>query len=401
MDTLWGWWGMGAISETIGLSSAWGVLFWGAIAGIAYPYLGYAAVIWLIARVRQDPYLLSDRLPTVTLLVAAYNEEGVIARKILNSLALDYPRDLLEILVVTDGCTDETDAVIRRYEGQGVRLLSRSQRQGKVNALNAAIPLASGEIVVCSDANAFFDPQNLKLLVRHFGDARVALVAGEKRIREDGKAVSAGEGLYWRYESFLKRLDSSVSSALGATGEIFALRKERFEPLPADAIIEDFMLSMRYVMQGYRVVYEPAAVSWEEASPSFTEEFKRKVRIIAGGWQSVIRLWPLMTPRYGLLAFQYVSHRVLRWLVVPFLLPLAFLSNLMLADHPFYAWTLAVQVALYAAAAAGWHLQNRGIRWKAFYIPFYFVFLNVAALLGAYRYLRGRQPVTWEKVQRA
>ncbi len=384
-----------------GWETAWAIGFWLALVGIAYPYLGYGPLIWLIARFRQDPYLMSDRLPTVTLLVAAYNEEDVIARKILNSLALDYPREKLEILVVTDGCTDETDAVIRRYEDQGVRLLSRSQRQGKVNALNAAIPLAKGEIVVCSDANAFFDPQNLKLLVRHFGDPRVALVAGEKRIRDDGKAVSAGEGLYWRYESFLKRLDSSVSTALGATGEIFAIRRDRFEPLPPDAVIEDFVLSMRYVMQGLRVVYEPAAVSWEDASPSFGEEFKRKVRIIAGGWQSVVWLWPLLGPRYGLVSFQYVSHRVLRWIVVPFLLPLAFLSNLMLAAEPFYALMLALQVGLYGAAAIGYHLQQRGIRWKLFYLPFYFVFLNVAALLGAYRYLTGRQPVTWEKVQRA
>jgi cellulose synthase/poly-beta-1,6-N-acetylglucosamine synthase-like glycosyltransferase len=384
-----------------GWETAWAIGFWVALVGIAYPYLGYAPLIWLIARFRQDPYLMSDRLPTVTVLVAAYNEEDVIARKILNSLALDYPREKLEILVVTDGCTDETDAVIRRYEGDGVRLLSRSQRQGKVNALNAAIPLAKGEIVVCSDANAFFDPQNLKLLVRHFGDPRVALVAGEKRIREDGKAVSAGEGLYWRYESFLKRLDSSVSTALGATGEIFAIRRDRFEPLPVDAVIEDFVLSMRYVMQGLRVVYEPAAVSWEDASPSFGEEFKRKVRIIAGGWQSVVWLWPLLSPRYGLVAFQYVSHRVLRWMVVPFLLPFAFLANLMLAGEPLYALMLALQVSLYGAAAIGYHLQQRGIRWKLFYIPFYFVFLNVAAVLGAYRYLTGRQPVTWEKVQRA
>ncbi len=383
------------------MEAAWGMVFWASLLGIAYPYAGYAAVIWLIARFRHDPVLTSDRLPTVTLLVAAYNEEDVIARKIRNSQSLDYPSEKLEILLVTDGCTDRTEAVIRGYEGPGLRLLSRSERQGKVNALNAAIPLARGEIVVCSDANAFFEPQNLKLLVRHFGDPRVALVAGEKRIRDDGQGVSASEGFYWRYESFLKRLDSQVSTALGATGEIFALRRDRFEPLPVDAVIEDFVLSMRYVMQGQRVVYEPAAISWEDASPSFGEEFKRKVRIIAGGWQSVIRLWPLLTPRYGLIAFQYVSHRVLRWMVVPFLLPLAFLSNVMLASDPVYALILAAQILFYAAAACGYHLQHRGIRWKAFYIPFYFVFLNVAALAGAFRYLSGRQPVTWEKVQRA
>lgn len=380
---------------------AWHWIFWLSVLGILYPYVGYAGVIWLIAKVRRDPCVLSDRLPTVTLLVAAYNEEAVIARKIRNSLALDYPREKLEILVVTDGCTDGTDAVVKGFEKDGVRLLSRAQRQGKVNALNAAIPLAKGEIVVCSDANAFFDPQNLKLLVRHFGDPRVAMVAGEKRIRADGKAVSAGEGLYWRYESYLKRLDSSVSTVLGATGEIFALRKDRFEPLPPDAVIEDFVLSMRYVQQGMRVVYEPEAISWEEASPNFKEEFKRKVRIVAGGWQSVIWLRDLLHPRHGLVAFQYVSHRVLRWMVVPFLLPVAFVSNAMLSGSPFYAVLLAGQVTLYALAALGYPLQARGIRWMPAYLPFFFLFLNVAALMGAYRYLTGTQPVTWEKVQRA
>lgn len=380
--------------------NAWAWLLWGALAVTLYAYVGYGLVIWLIARRVRYPEVLSTELPTVSVVIAAYNEAPIIAARIQNALALDYPAERLEVLIVTDGCTDGTEDVVLAVRDPRVRLLHRKERSGKVNALNAAIPQAQGEVVVGSDANCFFRADCLRLLVRHFGDPRVALVAGEKHIHQGEGTVSLGEGLYWRYESWLKRLDSGVSTALGATGEVFALRKACFEPLPPDAIIEDFMLSMRLVMAGRRVAYEPAATASEDASASFADEFKRKVRIVAGGWQAVVRLWPLLTPRYGLIAFQYVSHRVLRWMVVPFALPLAFIADAVLAWHGSYRWLFALQLAFYSLALAGYALQRRGIRWKACYIPFYFAFLNVAALAGALRYLRGRQPVTWEKARR-
>lgn len=380
--------------------NAWALILWGALAVTLYAYVGYGLVIWLISRRVCYPEVLSDELPTVSVVVAAYNEAPIIAARIHNALALDYPVERLEVLIVTDGCTDGTEEVVRGVKDPRVRLLYRKDRSGKVNALNAAIPQAQGEIVVGSDANCFFRPDCLRLLVRHFGDPRVAMVAGEKCIHQGEGTVSLGEGLYWRYESWLKRLDSRVSTALGATGEVFALRKARFEPLPPDAIIEDFILSMRLVMDGLRVAYEPAATASEDASASFADEFKRKVRIVAGGWQSVVRLWPLLTPRYGLVAFQYVSHRVLRWMVVPLALPLALLAGGVLAWHGQLRWLFVLQLAFYALALAGYALQRRGIRWMACYIPFYFTFLNVAALAGAWRYLRGRQPVTWEKARR-
>ncbi|HEY9900292.1 MAG TPA: glycosyltransferase family 2 protein [Pantanalinema sp.] len=380
--------------------NAWAWVLWVALAVTLYAYLGYGLVIWLIARLVRYPARLSTDLPTVSVVIAAYNEAPVIAERIRNALALDYPAERLEVLIVTDGCTDGTEEVVLAQEDPRVRLIHRKERSGKVNALNAAIPQAMGEIVVGSDANCFFEADCLRLLVRHFGDPRVALVAGEKHIHQGPGTVSLGEGLYWRYESWLKRLDSGVSTALGATGEVFALRRACFDPLPPDAIIEDFVLSMRLVMKGRRVAYEPAATASEDASATFNDEFKRKVRIVAGGWQSVVRLWPLVTPRYGLVAFQYVSHRVLRWMVVPFALPLALVANAVLAWHGALRWLFALQLVFYALAIAGYALQLRGIRWKGCYIPFYFTFLNVAALAGAWRYLRGRQPVTWEKARR-
>lgn len=374
----------------------------GSLLVIGYAYAGYGVLIWLISRFVGPASRLSDELPSVSVVIAAYNEAPVIGARIENVLALDYPPDRLELVVVTDGCTDGTEELVLAFAARDsrVRLLSRSERSGKVNALNAAIPMARGAVIVGSDANCFFRPDCLRKLVRHFGDPKVAMVAGEKRIHQGEGTVSLGEGLYWRYESWLKTLDSRVSTALGATGEVFAMRKACFEPLPTDAIIEDFMLSMRLVQAGHRVVYDPAAIATEDASASIAEEFKRKVRIIAGGWQAVVRLWPLLLPTHGLVWFQYVSHRVLRWVLVPALLPLALGANMVLAMHGRHGWLLALQLLFYAAALTGYVLQRRGIRWKVFYVPFYFAFLNVAALVGAYRYLARRQPVTWEKSRR-
>ncbi|MFP5503628.1 MAG: glycosyltransferase family 2 protein, partial [Candidatus Sericytochromatia bacterium] len=271
------------------------VLFWSAIAVVLYAYAGYGLVIGLLSRLISRPVRHSDALPKVTLLIAAYNEEDVIGAKIEDSLKLDYPADRLEILVVADGSSDGTCEVVARYADRGVRLEHRPERRGKNHAVNRVLPLAAGEVIVFSDANAFFAPDSLKKLVRNFGDPEVALVAGEKRVMSGEGTVGEGEGLYWRYESQLKRWDSSVSSVMGAAGEIFAIRKERYHAPPEDAIIEDFMLSMNLVKEGWRVVYEPEAIALEEASPNAKEEFKRKVRIVAGGWQAVVRLWPLLT----------------------------------------------------------------------------------------------------------
>jgi cellulose synthase/poly-beta-1,6-N-acetylglucosamine synthase-like glycosyltransferase len=377
-----------------------GFMFWGGVALVAYTYLGYPGLAWLLARVMGRPNLTGPDLPTVSLVIAAHNEDGVIGAKIENSLALDYPEGLLEIMVVADGCSDRTCEVVRSYAKRGVRLVVQEPRAGKVAALNRGVPLAGGELVVGSDANAMYRPDALRRLVRHFADPEVGMVAGEKRVLGAGNAAK-GEGLYWRYEHFLKRQDSLLSSAMGATGEIFAIRKSLWQPLPADSIIEDFMISMGVVKGGHRVIFDPSAISEEEASPDLREEFKRKVRITAGGWQSVVRLWPLLMPAYGRVAFQYISHRVLRWVVVPVLLPLLVLMNALLAvDSRHYLALLGLHLAFYAAAFAGFALQARGQRPRATYVPFYFAYLNVAALCGAWRYLRNAQPVTWEKVRR-
>ncbi|HEY9856818.1 MAG TPA: glycosyltransferase family 2 protein, partial [Stenomitos sp.] len=351
----------------------------------------------------RRPHRMQPITPKVTLLIAAYNEEDVIEAKLENCLALEYPRDRLEIVVVADGSTDRTPELAHRYRTCGVRVEYRPERRGKIHAINRVMPLVQGDIVVSSDANSLLNPECLRHLVRHFADPQVACVAGEKRIMRRAGDVSAGEGLYWRYESYLKRCDSELSSVMGAAGELIALRRSVYEPVEEDTIIEDFVLSMRLVDQGLRVIYEPEAYSVEAASPSIGEEFKRKTRIVAGGWQAVVRLGHLLYPRRPLITFQYVSHRVLRWVLVPFLLILAMLTNALLAlEGPaLYRVLWLGQVLFYALAAYGWNRQAHGGRHPMYYVPFYFAFLNYAALVGGLRFMRGSQPVTWEKVRRA
>lgn len=391
-------------------------VFWVAVLLVGYAYLGYGVLAGLLASRRTGPAKAAGidpeawagtgagaiaSLPRVSLVIAAYNEEEVIAQKVLNSLELEYPSDRLEVVVVSDGSTDRTPELAACFPG--VRVLHQPERRGKVHALNRVMPLIDSEVVVFSDANAMLNPEALLRLVRHFQDPRVACVAGEKRIKPQERDVSAGEGFYWRYESTLKRWDAQISSVMGAAGELVALRRSAFVPLENDTVLDDFVMSMRLVARGYRVAYEPEAYALEEASPSISEEFKRKARIVAGGWQAVIRLWPLLVPTRPLIWLQYVSHRVLRWVLVPVLLPVILILNLQLAwqGQALYDWTLQVQLALYGAALLGGWLQLRGLRPRILYLPFYFTFLNAAALVGAYRFWTRTQSVTWEKVQRA
>jgi len=384
-------------------------VFWVAIGVVGYAYLGYGALAAMLARLLRRPEAgtsegagaRSGEDRRVSLVIAAYNEEDVILAKLANSLALDYPGDRLEIVVVTDGSTDRTPELAGGVDG--VRVLHAPERRGKIHALNRVMPTLDTEIVVFSDANAMLNPEALRRIVRHFQDPQVAGVAGEKRIKPQAGDVSAGEGFYWRYESALKRWDSQISSVMGAAGELVAIRREAYVPVENDTLLEDFVMSMRLVERGLRVVYEPEAYATEEASATIGEEFKRKARIVAGGWQAVFRLWPLLLPKRPLIWLQYVSHRVLRWVLVPALLPVILLLNIKLAweGGAIYDWLLQLQFALYGAALLGWWLQEHGLRPPMLYVPFYFAFLNAAALVGAYRFWTRGQSVTWEKARRA
>jgi len=378
------------------------IAFWFSALVTAYAYVGYGVVISALGRLRPRPHRRAAIRPRVTLIIAAYNEEAVIREKIANSLAQTYPSELLDTVVVSDGSTDSTPAIVEEYQAEGVVSLFQPARLGKAAAVQRAVQETEGEILVFSDANSMYTPDTIANLIRNFADPEVGCVAGEKRIRSDDGSSAAGEaGLYWRYESYLKRMDSTVNSVVGAAGEIFAVRRSLFQAAEPDSIIEDFIMSMRIAAAGHRVIYEPEAISIEEAPASVADEFERRARISAGGFQSMVRLRGLFLSRRWLLVYQYLSHRMLRWGLVPFLLPLLLVSNVALAREPLYRGLLALQGGLLGLAGVGWlsELQGRPSP-RVARVPFYFYMINVAALAGCNRYLSGRQQVTWKRTNR-
>ncbi len=381
-------------------------LFWLALAVIFHAYLGYGLLMALLARGRAAPPHDAPPgadLPGLTLIVPAHNEIAALPAKLANCRALNYPRDRVQFLFVNDGSTDGTDAYLSAQPD--ITLLHNPARMGKPAALNRAVAAADTPIVAFSDANVLLNPAALQRLARHFADPRVGCVAGEKRVQAgDHATAAAGESLYWRYESTVKRWESVVGSVMGADGALFALRRDLYTPLPPDTLIDDFVASFRVALAGYRLVYEPDAYGREAASTTVAEEWKRKRRIAAGGLQAIGWLAPLLNPlRYGFLSFQYISHRVLRWTLVPLLLALLLPLNAWLAWRVdgVYTWLGLAQLAFYAAAWLGWRLESRGLHGKLLYVPYYFTMMNLAVFAGAWRFARGRQSVLWEKAQRA
>jgi cellulose synthase/poly-beta-1,6-N-acetylglucosamine synthase-like glycosyltransferase len=375
-----------------------------------YAYLGYGVVIYILDGVKKIAFPGSrysfdaQYIPPVTLLIAAYNEADFIEEKIANCLALDYPKDKLTILFVTDGSDDGTPERVKKFEG--VQLLHEPSRLGKISAVNRAMQYVTTPIVIFCDANTLLNSDALLKMARHFSNPHVGCVAGEKKVitQEKDSASASGEGFYWKYESLLKKLDSSFNTVVGAAGELFALRTSLFKATEKNAIIEDFVISLRIAGQGYKVVYEPEAYALETSSANVKEELKRKIRICAGGIQSIVWLSYLLNPfRYGWLTFQYVSHRVLRWSLVPLFMLLLIPVNAVLANRigGVYALTLLCQVVFYTASLTGWFLENRKIKIKALFIPYYFFIMNYAVFLGFIRYVKGSQSVIWERAKRA
>jgi poly-beta-1,6-N-acetyl-D-glucosamine synthase len=390
------------------------LFFWIALLVVAYAYAGYGVAVYCLVRLKRavhpaaSPAADASVVPDVALIIPAFNEADYITAKLANCRALDYPHDKLEILVVTDGSTDGTPDLARRFEGGGsVVVLHRRERRGKAAAINHTMKQVTSPIVILSDANTLLNREAVREIVRHYADPTVGAVAGEKRIRLRGSAAGTGEGLYWRYESLLKRLDSELWTVVGAAGELLSYRRELFEPIEQDAILDDFVLSLRIAAKGYRVIYEPRAYAVEEASASVGDELKRRIRIAAGGWQSMLRLPSLLNPRgHATLTFQYLSHRVLRWSVVPLLLLLLPPATAMLAagagpPAQLYRALLWGQTAFYGLALAGYLGDRRGYRVMALAVPYYFVITNYAVLRGFGRFLAGRQPATWERARRA
>lgn len=373
---------------------------------VAYHYLLYGVLmkVWASLRPhRQRPE--ATALPPISLIVSAYNETAVIAQKIENSLALTYPADKLEIIIISDGSDDETAAIAQSYADTGITLMHDPVRRGKSAAMNRAAAQASGDILLFSDANAFYYADVLHKIGRHFADETVGCVSGNKTIRQNDGAMGQSAGLYWRYESAIKEWESAIGSTPAVVGEMLAIRRDCFTPIPAHIINDDAFLATDLTRRGWRVLYDPEAICWETAVVSAKDEHIRRRRINAGRYQLLFqpKLWPW---RYPLPLFQLTSHKLLR-LLLPFFMIGAFVSNLLLVwrkrPHWFMKIMLMGQTAVYLLALIGSVLSGKGGNGRLQKLPtiaHYIVSGNIASLHGLARYLTGKQTVLWDKAAR-
>jgi len=382
------------------------IIFWLLMGLIFYTYIGYGMVLYILVSIKRlftkNAEYEGIYEPDVTLLIAAYNEKDYVDQKVHNSRLLDYPADKLHQVWVTDGSDDGTPELLKKYPE--VQVLHQPERCGKIAAINRAMKMVDTPIVIFTDANTDLGPQSVRRMVDLFRNPRTGGVAGEKRIVSTKKedAATAGESLYWKYESALKRWDAELNSTVGAAGELFAIRTELFQESEADTLLDDFMIAMRIAMKGFSIQYNPEAYAIEHASANVNEELKRKIRIAAGGIQSVSRLLPLLNIfKYKMLSFQYISHRVLRWIPAPLALLLVFVLNALLIEtDQVYMVLFSMQLLSYLTALLGWQLERVKIRFKIAFVPYYFVMMNYAMFKGFIRFIRKTQQVNWERAAR-
>ena len=378
-------------------------VFWISLIILGYTYLGYPVLIALLAQLnpRRGSGEEASKLPKVSLIIAAHNEEKVIREKIENSLSIAYPEALFSIVIVSDGSTDRTNEIINGFiSNPRIKVLNYQPRRGKAYALNLGVANSDSEIIVFSDANIWYEPDSLRMLVRNFRDASVGCVCGKVILkRPKGSTEPLGEGAYMKYERFIHQNESRFHTMIGTDGAMYAIRSELFKPLPEDAIVDDFIIAMRVLEKDYRIVYEPKAVGYEEAASSVGQEFKRKVRMIAGGFQAIGTLRNVLNPlSHPFVFFQFISHKLLRWLTPIFMIT-CFLSNIFLIAAFLYRVIFGLQLIFYALALTSTFLEP--LRKKVlFYFPYYFCGLNLAAAIGLKRFITGDQPVNWEKVSR-
>ena len=389
------------------------IAFWFCLALVIYTYIGYGAVLFLILKIKNifmrreaSPILPLNQelLPEATLMICAYNEAEVVEEKMKNVRALNYPKEKLCVMWVTDGSTDESNEMLRTYPE--VHLVYTPERNGKAAAMQHGLRENKAEYVIFTDANTMLNADAIREIVRQFMKDNVSCVSGEKRVaaRHAGQATAEGEGIYWKYESILKRWDSELYSAMGAAGELFAIRMSHYRPAPSNALLDDFMMSMLILKDGHRIAYTKDAYATEYGSASTSEESKRKRRIAAGGLQSIWWLRSLMNPfRHPKVAFQYVSHRVLRWSFTPLalfaLIPLN-LFLLVLDGGLIYQLIGIAQLIFYLSALIGHVLKITGRRNKLLYIPCYFLFMNLNVFLGISYLMTHNDSGTWEKARR-
>lgn len=380
------------------------ILVWISIGVVVYAYALYPFILWGAAKLsakRNNPRhdLTNDgEWPFVSLIIAAYKEDKVIVQRMTNALGMNYPADRYEILVGCDGNEDLTGELVKTFDDPRVRLVQYPVRRGKASVLNDTVPQARGEILVFSDANTDMERNALKHLVKHFSESTVGGVCGQL-ILQDSATGQNVDGIYWKYENFLKKKEAELGALLGVNGGIYAIRKELYQSIPANTIIDDFLIGMRIHQQNRGLIFEPQAVAYEETPETIQAEFQRRVRIGAGGFQSLFKLWKLLDPRRGWVAFCFFSHKLLRW-ICPFCMLAAFVGNLLLIGDVWYARLLLLQSLFYLTAAVGlWMFRGAALpRWMR--LPSMFVSMNAALFFGFFRWIKGIQQGTWKRTER-
>ncbi len=391
------------------------IIFWILLFIVFYAYIGYGIVLFLMIKIKRllkigrKKQTIPNYEPEVTLFVAAYNEKDYVRDKVKNSLELKYPKDKVKQVWVTDGSDDGTPDILKEYSDMGIEVYHEDARGGKIGAMNRGLQFVKSPIVIFSDGNTMLGKESIQRIVNMFSDPKVGCVSGEKRIYQKDKDTAAGtEGIYWKYESTLKKWDAELYSVVGAAGELFAIRTELFEHVEKDTLLDDFMISLRVAMRGYTIQYDPEAYAIETSSANVKEELKRKIRISAGGIQSILRLLALLNFfKYGLLSFQYISHRVLRWTLAPLALPLLLIINTYITYNSgflnfddIFTFLFYGQIVFYVLALLGWYFENKEIKIKLLFIPYYFFIMNLSVFLGLKRFLKGKQSVNWERAKR-
>lgn len=378
-------------------------LFWISVFVILYSYIGYPLLLFLISLFKKPNNNKDDDfLPEITVVIAAYNEREVVKEKVLNTLSANYPHEKIKQIWVTDGSTDGTPEILKAYSE--ITVIHCIERLGKSAAINRAMAIVNSPITIFSDANTLIQPNALIELVKPFRDPKVGCVAGEKKVSLTGNTSSSGESLYWIYESLVKKLESETGSTLSAAGELFAIRTELYPKINPDTILDDFEISTQIALKGYLVKYSPYAVTSEKGSVNIDEEKKRKIRIAAGGFQTLFRNPSLLNPlNKPTLTFKYLSHKVLRWTIVPLAvltLPLVNLAILLYNPTDFYAISFILLALFYLFGLIGNLLKNNWYKPHLFTIPYYLTMIHIAQIQGLVKYLSKRQSVKWEKAKR-
>lgn len=376
------------------------IIFWTLIFLIFYTYLGYPLILWVLTILFSKPVKKENIIPSVSLIISAYNEEKVIERKIRNCLELGYPKDKLEIIIASDCSSDKTDQIVISYKDKGIELIRLDSREGKTAVQNKASQEASGEILVFSDADSMYQKDAIINIVKGFADPSVGCVGGRfVYLKPKGSTFGEEKGLLGKFEQSVREKESNLITQIVVSGGFYALRKSLYSALEPD-LVSDFGLPLKVIKKGFRVIYEPNAIAYEETVPSMADEFKRKVRTISQGWSALFnkkfKLGSLLNPfKYGFISFQLFSHKILRWIAPVFLISLLIINAYTFNLDYFYKICMGIQIVFYILAITGLLLKNAGRKFKMFYLPFYFCAMNIAAVAGFWQFSLGKTKVKW------